>query len=628
MKKSIRYRLTLAFIGFAVFPLLLVGALLAWQSFANMQQEAVRLQQEVARSISVEASSFINSLENDLRMVVDINDIHMLTHPQQLDLLGALQAHQKAFVELTLLDGDGRERVRLSRLKTITSDDLCDRSKKDEFLITEKEAKTYYSPVWFDATTGEPFITIALPLKDLQKGQVDGVLVADVFLKKIWNLIAGLRTNPGEDIYIVDAQGRVIVHRNPSVVLRDTHFTLPEKAGFYSGLNSSSVVMAMDRVRFGDQVFAIVAEREANQALSLAIRTVWIVISLLLVVFVVAGGVGILTVRRIVHPIQELAKVARDIQAGELSKKASVSSDDEIGELATAFNNMTYQLSQTMESLQAEVAERKRAEKKLRRTVTDLERSNVELQQFAYVASHDLQEPLRMVSSYMQLLERRYKGKLDADADDFIEFAVDGAKRMQALINDLLTFSRVGTRGEPFKMTDCEDVLEQVLANLEVAISESGAVVTHDLLPTVAADASQLTQLFQNLIGNAIKFRGDESPRVHISTTKGTGIRDQRSEIRDRESESTNYELQTTNYEAWAFSVADNGIGIDPEFFDRIFVIFQRLHGRDEYSGTGIGLAVCKKIVERHGGRMWVESEPGKGSTFYFTIPAKGAERQ
>ncbi len=243
---------------------------------------------------------------------------------------------------------------------------------------------------------------------------------------------------------------------------------------------------------------------------------------------------------------------------------------------------------------------RKRAEDALRKSVAELERSNTDLEQFAYVASHDLQEPLRMVSSYVQLLKRRYTGKLDSDADDFIDFAVDGANRMQVLIEDLLAYSRVGTRGRPFEPTDCTLVLDQVLANLEVAIDESDAGVTHDPMPTVAVDGSQLAQVFQNLIGNAIKFRGDEPPRVHIAAEQKDG--------------------------EWEFFVADNGIGIKPEFFERIFVIFQRLHSREEYSGTGIGLAVCKKIVERHGGRMWVESEPGQGATFYFTIPVRGGE--
>jgi light-regulated signal transduction histidine kinase (bacteriophytochrome) len=243
-----------------------------------------------------------------------------------------------------------------------------------------------------------------------------------------------------------------------------------------------------------------------------------------------------------------------------------------------------------------DITERKRAEEALKEKTEELARSNQDLEQFAYVASHDLQEPLRMVTSYVQLLSQRYKDKLDSDAGEFIGFAVDGAIRMWKLINDLLTYSRVGTRGKELESTDCEAVLNQSLNNLKVAIEEKGAVVTHDPLPTVMADNLQMGQLFQNLIGNAIKFRGNEPPRIHVSASRKGNV--------------------------WTFSVGDNGIGIAPEYAERIFIIFQRLHGRKEYDGTGIGLAICKRIVERHGGRIWAESEVGKGATFYFTLPA------
>jgi light-regulated signal transduction histidine kinase (bacteriophytochrome) len=228
----------------------------------------------------------------------------------------------------------------------------------------------------------------------------------------------------------------------------------------------------------------------------------------------------------------------------------------------------------------------------------ELARSNAELQQFAYIASHDLQEPLRMVTSYLQLLERRYKGKLDDDADDFIHYAVDGAVRMRTLINDLLTYSRIGTRGRAFELTSSMESVTCAIANLEVAIAERQAVVTYQDLPMVQADPTQLTQLFQNLISNAIKFADAAVPQVRIHAKP--------------------------QEQDWLFSVQDNGIGIDPQYAERIFVIFQRLHNRIDYPGTGIGLAICKKIVERHGGRIWVQSESSQGATFYFTIPARG----
>jgi len=248
--------------------------------------------------------------------------------------------------------------------------------------------------------------------------------------------------------------------------------------------------------------------------------------------------------------------------------------------------------------ISVDVSDRKESEQKLKDAIEDLEHSNLELERFAYVASHDLQEPLRVISSYAQLLARRYMGKLDGDADDFINIIVDATKRMKSLINDLLEFSRVGTRGKAFERVDSLAVLNKVLSMLDAAIVESGAVISCGSLPAVWADDIQLSQVFQNLISNAIKFRSERSPEISISAEKREG--------------------------SWVFSVKDNGIGIEKAYFDKIFIIFQRLHTSREYPGTGIGLALAQKIVERHGGRIWVESEPGKGSVFNFSIPARG----
>ncbi|MBA4374478.1 MAG: hypothetical protein C0402_16635 [Thermodesulfovibrio sp.] len=241
-------------------------------------------------------------------------------------------------------------------------------------------------------------------------------------------------------------------------------------------------------------------------------------------------------------------------------------------------------------------ADRERANKEIEKTVEELRRSNEELKQFAYIASHDLQEPLRMIASYLQLIERRYKGKLDKDADEFIAFAVDGASRLQTMIVGLLAYSRVGTKGKPFEEVNTTEVLGDAISNLKIAIEESGTLITADRLPVVRADAGQLVQVFQNLMANAIKFRLADPPRINVSAVQ-------------KETE-------------WVFSVWDNGIGIAQEYKDRIFNIFQRLHGK-EYPGVGIGLSLCRRIVERHGGRIWFESEVGKGTTFYFTIPKK-----
>ena len=252
------------------------------------------------------------------------------------------------------------------------------------------------------------------------------------------------------------------------------------------------------------------------------------------------------------------------------------------------------------EGLLHEIVERRQAEQALVDKTNELGRSNADLEQFAYVASHDLQEPLRMVSSYVQLFEKRYRGQVDEQADKYIQYAVEGARRMSLLIGGLLEYSRVGRDETTPVIVSTEQALERAMFNLRVVIEESGAAVSHDPLPEVVADAGQLAQVFQNLLGNAMKFRAPGvAPRVHVTAAR--------------------------RGDDWLFGVEDNGIGIAPQHAERVFVIFQRLHERTQYPGTGIGLAICKKVVERHGGRIWVESEPGRGATFRFTLPAPGS---
>jgi len=300
-----------------------------------------------------------------------------------------------------------------------------------------------------------------------------------------------------------------------------------------------------------------------------------------IIIVILAMALGIIISRSISKPILKLRDATAEVAKGKLDTKVEINSRNEIGQLSRAFDEMTQNLKKT--------------EERVRQYNEKLIRSNEELEQFAYVASHDLQEPLRMISSYTQLLERRYKDKLDDDANEFIYYVVDGACRMQRLINDLLDFSRITTRGKTFEEVDTYSILGQALSNVHQLISDAAAIVTNDDLPIIYADESQLVRVFQNLIDNAIKFCSKRIPHIHVSAKK-------------KEDE-------------WVFSISDNGIGIDEQFQDRIFTVFQRLHGKDKYPGTGIGLAICRRIVERHDGRIWFESELDKGAIFYFTIP-------
>jgi light-regulated signal transduction histidine kinase (bacteriophytochrome) len=294
-----------------------------------------------------------------------------------------------------------------------------------------------------------------------------------------------------------------------------------------------------------------------------------------------------------IKPLTRLASDARQVAGGDFDHEVDPSGPREVHTLAVDMNRMRQRILRELSAVRA-------ANNALEARALDLERSNTELEQFAYVASHDLQEPLRKVASFCQLLQRRYIGQLDARADQYIEFAVDGAKRMQALIDDLLAFSRVGRAERTPTLVSCAKALSQARVNLTGEIRKSGAVIESTDLPTVKAEFTLLTSLFQNLISNAIKFRGDRPPAVKVSATR-----------RDDD---------------WLFSVADNGIGIEPEFADRVFVIFQRLHDRTQYRGTGIGLSMCRKIVEHFGGRIWLDTEYLGGAKFDFTLPVAPAE--
>jgi signal transduction histidine kinase len=324
---------------------------------------------------------------------------------------------------------------------------------------------------------------------------------------------------------------------------------------------------------------------------AIALDAVGIVSAIMLLLVVIALGVGIRAAA--IRPITRLAADARQVARGDFDHEVDPSGPREVHTLAVDVNRMRERVLRELSAVRA-------ANAALEARALDLERSNAELEQFAYVASHDLQEPLRKVASFCQLLQRRYIGQLDARADQYIEFAVDGAKRMQALIDDLLAFSRVGRVEREAVVVSAASALSQARVNLTTEVRKSGAVIQTTELPMVKAEFTLLTSLFQNLLSNAIKFRGDDPPVIDVAAVRQDGD--------------------------WLFSVADNGIGVEPEFSDRIFVIFQRLHDRTAYAGTGIGLAMCRKIVEHYGGKIWLDTEYHPGAKFNFTLPVAPAD--
>jgi PAS domain S-box-containing protein len=858
MRGSIRKRLTLVFIGLSIGPLLLVGVILTWQSFTTQKQQALNLQREVAQRVSIEVKAFLDGLESELRLVSQVQELQKLDREGQRNILAGLLAHQDAFESVVLLDSQGQEQVRLVR-SSVPPTEPGNRAKDDEFVIPLTSSQTYYSPVHFNETTGEPFITIAVPRFDVRTGLTDGVLVSEVRFQRIWDLIMNLQTGPGQSVYILDAQNKVVAHQNPSVVLRGTTFHVPDQDGMYPGLNGSSVVLAVDKVRLGGQTFYIVAEQTVAEALALAINTILITTGLMVGALIISVALGLVIVRQIVQPIQAMAITAEAISAGDLSRQVKVASRDEVGVLAAAFNSMTAQLRQSLEILEQEVVEVKQAEESLRRAnetlqalidysplaiimldldshvllwsnaaekvygwtaeealgksipfvpeekrkewraihervtqgevftnlelerrhkngsrifistsiaplrdsngsvyaqmsiaadITErkkaeqalqeseerlrqiasslreviwlrdaetrqvlyvnsafeeltgrtcesfyenpnmvidavypddkdwvikaldqrldgipynkehrlvhsngsvrwvssrsfpvrneagevfrwtsimeditarkraeeevqrlnaeleqrvierteqLEAANKELEAFSYSVSHDLQAPLRAINGFSHLLIEDYGTAFPQEAQALLIRIQNNAKRMGNLINDLLAFSRIGRRALHVEDIDMDQLVQEILNDFRADNELKRVEAIVDSLPSCQADRSLLKQVWINLISNAIKYSSKrENPRIEIH--------------------------HITQHQGIVYVIKDNGVGFDMQYVDKLFGVFQRLHGDDEYKGTGIGLAMVRRIIERHGGSVWAEAELDKGATFYFTI--------
>lgn len=460
-----------------------------------------------------------------------------------------------------------------------------------------KRDGVFTQDVEYDESADIYSVDLGIRIED-KRGDFLGVIKAVLNIEEPISIVSNLRKSEERNSHksghfkLITGDGRLIYSTNDFSIFEDVSYLM---AHIGHGIGEHAISFVLEGDKAGDATkfishadsmgvldfeglgWILLIEHDAEDLFAPVYSLRKRLLTTSLCVAAIGILLGLLFSVQVTGGLRKLKSAAIKIGKGDLDTKIDIKSHDEIGDLAASFKKMVEDLQETTVSK------------------TALERSNAELQQFAYVASHDLQEPLRMVSSYLQLLERRYKDRLDDDAREFIEYAVDGAYRMKTLIQDLLTYSRVTTRGKEFTKVDALKVFDQVVSNLQIAIEESDARVSHDALPTVKGDGTQLTQLFQNLISNAIKFHGDKAPRVHVSA-------------QDRG-------------DKWVFSVSDNGIGIDPEYRERIFRIFQRLHNKADYPGTGIGLAVCRKIVSRHGGDIWTDGGPDNGSTFYFSIP-------
>jgi signal transduction histidine kinase len=589
---NLRWRLTFLFAVILLCTLLVTG----FGVVIFVQQTEVAAwrgrQSEATRSTVRMVANLLETTQNSLNFIVLVSLDDIATDRRFLD---RFLRQYPILEEIVYLNGQG-ETIAATTDATLLTQRDADR-RQAAWFVAAQAGRRYYSGL-LRAEDDEPYLIAAAPAPNAS------VVAARVNLATLWDLMGELRFGESGLTYIIDRQGNLIAH--PDRYLDSSSMTWPTRPPWLSLLNPREIW-------YGP--YAVVDQQSVLGAVALVPGIEWLVVTELATAeayansrraaLIVGGTMTAFMILMmwvgaewleglILLPVERLRDGAMRIGQGDLAHRIEFVRQDEIGQVAVAFNQMAAEIATLYDDLDQKITERTA---QLEEQTAELARSNAELAQFAYVASHDLQEPLRMVANYLQLVERRYSKELDQEAREFIAVAVDGAARMQQLIRDLLAYSRLGTRQDTRQPVAMQPILAQVLDNLQMAIQESGAVITADPLPTLTADPTQMGQLLQNLLTNAIKFRRTQSPVIHINSR------------------------QDRQRHEWHFSVTDNGIGIDAEAFDRIFLIFQRLHTRSEYAGTGIGLAICKKIVDRHGGRLWVESVVGQGSTFHFTIP-------
>jgi signal transduction histidine kinase len=584
---SIRTRLTIAFLGLAVGPLLMVGLLLAHKAYNSQTQEAIALQREMAAHVSSRVQSLIGNLESGLQMLVRLEDLQKLEPERQKLVLSIFHSRQSAIDDLIFLDADGQVLNYHSRLKLHQDLPTAPQKIFESFAIPMTRGLTYFGPVRFQQTTGEPLMEMAIPVISLDTGKPEGVLVADVRLKEIWDLVARIRPGKIGASFIVDAEKRVIAHSNPSVVLRGTRFDPPEVDGVQMGLSGQKSVLVSQIISFGARQFHILVEGPVSEALALAIHTVGVMLSIVTIALLAAVGLGFVAVRRIVRPIEEIAETAKAISAGDLSRRVVVKSRDEMGVLAGAFNSMTLQLETLINDL----------EKRVTKRTAELAASNKDLEAFAYSVSHDLRAPLRHIEGFLELLQKTAGAALDEQSRHYMDAISEAAKKMGLLIADLLAFSRMGSQAMSFRQVELGTMVRDIIREFEPDAIGRDIAWRIGELPAIDGDASMLRMVLTNLIANALKFtQPRQQPQIEIGS-----ISENPSEV--------------------VIFIRDNGVGFDMTYVDRLFGVFQRLHRAEEFEGTGIGLANVRRIIARHGGRTWADGAPGKGAAFYFTLP-------
>ena len=673
--RSLSLTLSISFLSLISASLIISGAIGTFFSFRAQQNIVFSQQQLIAQNAANKVTGFIQEKFSALETAARLVNPALTSRKEQDRILNHLLGPHPAFRQLILLNSKKQKTAEVSRLSRVASNELTDRIDNNDLFAQVIQGKRFVSSVYVDKVTSEPMVIMAVPAKDVF-GDFRGVLLAEVNLKFMWDLVDSLKIGKTGLAYVVDRQGKLIAFGDIARVLRGENVgNLNEVRDFIgmadeaevelsTGINGAKVIGTY--VSLGMPDWAVVTELPVAEAYHQVIQTIVITVVFTLVMAAAAGWIGIYLARRMAVPLVKLMKTATRIAGGEIGLQADVGGPTEIASLATAFNSMTTQLREVIDSLEqrsrylqttvqkyveymagvgngnlnsrlALVEQEGKADdplivlgQQLNETTADLQlmveqirhvtynlrnreaaleiysdklkKSNSELEQFAYIASHDLQEPLRKIRLFGDRLKENYSALLDEKAVDYLQRMNNAAVRMDNFISDLLQYSRVTSKAQPFEAVKLNKIIEDVLGDLEIRIHETKAEIKTENLPTIDADPLQMRQLFQNVIGNAVKYhRPNVLPVVTIAS-------------RTTDNDNGNY---------CEINITDNGIGFDNKYAEQIFGLFQRLHGRSAYAGTGIGLAICKKIVEHHNGVISASSKSGEGSSFYIKLPLK-----
>jgi signal transduction histidine kinase len=617
--KKIRFRsftitLIIAFLALSGVVLLIANSFQIYFSFQVQRDIITGQQQLIAQKAANTVKSFIQGkLVDILKTAAGLDKLTTSSSQEQRLILEKLLGFEPAFRRLVLLDAQKQELMRDSRLSNLPSLQLTEQENNKLFSKTSR-GEIYISSIYIDEITSEPMVIMAVPIKNIF-GEFKGVLLAEVNLKFMWDLVGSIKVGKTGLAYVVDRRGDLIAFGDISRVLKGENLVHIEKvAEFVNGPRSLGVKVDVSKgiqntyvvssyMPLGMPDWAVVVELPVREAYGLVIISFELMIWTMILSSAIGLASGVYLAKRITQPVIDLRDAAVKIGQGKMDTRIEVKSRDEIGQLAVSFNQMVEDLNRTTvsrDALMEEVVERKQAEEALKEAVEKLEQANKELNDFVYIASHDLREPLRKIASFGRLLEGSLSGKITGDDLENLKFMIDGASRMTQMVGGLLSYSRVSTKSQEIEPVDLNEVISN-LKNIELAVllEDTGTVLdVPEDLPYVQADQVQIRQLLQNLIAKGIKYqKKGNTPHINIKAgTMPDGM------IR--------------------IEVIDNGIGIKSEYHNVLFTMFKRLNSRDEYEGTGIDLAVCKKIVERHGGQIGVESKFGEGSTFWFTLPA------